>query len=44
VKEWNKDKLLKWILQERPKLLDDDDVEKFEEAKISYHIQSIRPS
>jgi hypothetical protein len=35
VKEWNKDKLLKWIQQERPKLLDDDDVEKFEAAKIS---------
>ncbi|KAN0069950.1 hypothetical protein V8E54_012256 [Elaphomyces granulatus] len=35
VKEWNKDKLLKWIQQERPKLLDDDDDEKFEAAKIS---------
>ena len=36
VKEWDKDELLKWIQQERPKLLtDDDDVEKFKAAKIS---------
>ena len=36
VKEWDKDELLKWIQQKRPKLLtDDDDVEKFKAAKIS---------
>ena len=35
VKEWDKDELLKWIQQKRPKLLtDDDDVEKFKAAKI----------
>jgi hypothetical protein len=36
VKELDKDELLKWIQQKRPKLLtDDDDVEKFKAAKIS---------
>ena len=35
VKEWDKDELLKWIQQKRPKLLTDDDVEKFKRAKIS---------
>jgi hypothetical protein len=36
VKEWNKDKLLKWLQQKRPLLFeDDDDLEKFKAAKIS---------
>jgi hypothetical protein len=36
VKEWDKDQLLNWIQEFRPKLLtDDDDVEKFKAAKIS---------
>jgi hypothetical protein len=34
MKDWNKDELLKWILQEKPNLLSDDDLEKFKAAKI----------
>jgi hypothetical protein len=38
VKEWDEDDLLKWIHQERPGLLKDDNLEKFKAAFINKNI------
>ena len=38
IKEWDKDKLLEWIQQERPGLFDDDNLEKFKVACINKNV------
>ena len=38
VERWNRHKLLKWIQEEEPELLEDDQLEKFKAARVSGRI------